>query len=102
MTEQDRQALQEWLGLSKSMILSGESMSPQAEEVFERAKAALDALPKFEPGRWWRVIAPDGSLWSESSDEEENRECMRPGDTLQRIFDSVIAREWRDMEGNNA
>jgi hypothetical protein len=31
---------------------------------------------------WWRVEAPDGSIWCETSDEEEAREFMREGDTL--------------------
>jgi hypothetical protein len=34
------------------------------------------------PGRWWRVVAPDGSVWCETSDEAEARESMRPGDRL--------------------
>lgn len=44
-------------------------------------------LDGFEATRWWRVIAPDGSLWCESSDEDENRACMRPGDRLERMYD---------------
>lgn len=49
--------------------------------------------PKFEPGRWWRVIAPDGSLWGESSDAQELREGMRPGDRLERIYERT-ERAW--------
>ena len=40
----------------------------------------------IRPGRWWRVIAPDGSLWCETSSEDEAREEMRPGDRLERWF----------------
>jgi len=34
------------------------------------------------PGRWWQVVAPDGTVWCETSDEREARSSMRPGDTL--------------------
>lgn len=37
-------------------------------------------------GRWWRVIAPDGSLWVETSNPEEAREKMRKGDRLERQY----------------
>lgn len=37
----------------------------------------------WEISGWWRVLAPDGSLWCEASDEKEVRASMRPGDTLQ-------------------
>lgn len=47
------------------------------------------------PGRWWRVIAPDGSLWAETSDEDEARERVRQGDTLQREYVQTLT-EWRD------
>lgn len=46
-------------------------------------------------GRWWRVIGPDGELWCETSDEDEARESMRPGDKIQRIWERED-REWRD------
>lgn len=39
-----------------------------------------------EASRWWRVIAPDGSLWCETSDEREARSHMREGDTLERLY----------------
>ena len=41
--------------------------------------------PDWKLGRWLQVIAPDGSLWCETSDVEEARESMRPGDRLYRI-----------------
>lgn len=50
----------------------------------------------YQPGRWWRVTAPDGSLWCETSDEDEARQALRPGDTLERLF--VLTRsEWRPV-----
>ena len=42
--------------------------------------------PSFRPGRWWRVLAPDGSLWLETSRESVARQMARPGDTLQREY----------------
>ena len=40
----------------------------------------------WEPGRWWRVMDPNGKLWFETSNEAEARERMRPGDTLYRQY----------------
>ena len=51
-------------------------------------------MAEWEPGRWWRVIAPDGSVWDETSDEEDAREHMRPGDTLFRQWQRPEY-EWR-------
>jgi hypothetical protein len=48
----------------------------------------------WQPGRWWRVLAPDGSLWCETSDEDEARSAMRPGDVLQRFWQRTLT-EWR-------
>lgn len=54
---------------------------------------------EMEPGRWWRVIAPDGSLWCETSDEQEARERKRKGDKLQRLWQfAKVDREWMDAE----
>jgi len=50
----------------------------------------------FEPGRWWRVLATDGSVWAETSDEDEARGAVRPGDRLLRQF-IYQAREWREV-----
>ena len=50
---------------------------------------------EYEPGTWWRVLAYDGALWCETSDEHEARSRMRPGDRLQRMY-VFQAQEWRD------
>lgn len=49
----------------------------------------------MKPTRWWRVIGPDGSLWAETSDEEDARGRARPGDRIQRLWSQSIE-EWRD------
>jgi hypothetical protein len=51
----------------------------------------------FRPGRWWRVVASDGSLWSETSSEKEARGSMRPGDKLYRGWVTTL-QEWRPAE----
>ena len=48
------------------------------------ADARAYAASQWEPGRWWRVISPDDSLWCETSSEEEARNAMREGDRLYR------------------
>jgi len=57
----------------------------------------------FEPGRWWRVLAPDGSVWCETSDAAEAVASCRPGDQLQRQY-RYEEQEWRpvkDWKGNH-
>lgn len=53
-------------------------------------------MNKFQRTRWWRVIAPDNSLWCETSDEKEARESMRPGDKLQNLWEEKIYK-WNDV-----
>ena len=49
---------------------------------------------EWEPGRWWKVVAPDGTLWAETSDEQEARGLLRQGDTLWRLHVRQES-EWR-------
>ena len=49
---------------------------------------------QWEPGRWWRAVAPDGSVWCETSDEQEARAAVRPGDRLFRLWQRS-EQEWR-------
>lgn len=46
--------------------------------------------------RWYRVIDLQGSLSLETSDIEEAREAMRPGDTLQYLWRRE-EHEWRGV-----
>ena len=50
----------------------------------------------WNPARWWRVEAEDGSLWAETSNESEARSIMRPGDTLYRRW-VRLHEEWRPV-----
>lgn len=65
--------------------------------------AVLDGVPvttqpdSFTPGRWWQVIAPDGSLWCETSVEAEARDRIRPGDTLLRLYERT-EKLWRIVD----
>jgi hypothetical protein len=50
----------------------------------------------WTPGRWFRITAPDGALWMETSSESEARaEAKRTGWKLERQFEAHFA-EWRD------
>ena len=55
-----------------------------------------DLMKRWTPARWWRAVGADGELWCESSDEAEVRGSMRPGDTLQRLWQAEPIEEWRD------
>lgn len=48
----------------------------------------------IRPGRWWRVIEPDGSLWCETSSVKEARNSMRPGDRLERWWEIQVPGRW--------
>ena len=48
------------------------------------------------PGRWWRLVADDGRVLAESSDEEEIRGFASPGDRVERLFEYEPPEpEWR-------
>jgi hypothetical protein len=65
--------------------------------VFEEPELGETLADAFRPGRRWRVVAPDGSVWCESSSEQENRDAMRRGDKLYRIW-RVELTEWREAD----
>lgn len=66
-----------------------EAKEPEEDRVVVRSSEMV-------PGRWWRVLGPDGSLWCETSDKDEARESMRPRDVLQRQYVVPDVREWRE------
>lgn len=60
-------------------------------------------MTEYTPTKWWKVVAPNGKIWCETSSEEEARSSMRPGDTLCRLFEKVeYQREWRPIDGYSA
>lgn len=49
----------------------------------------------WEPGRWYRVRKPDGSLWMETSDRHEAAtEAEKTGWPLERLYVNTRS-EWR-------
>lgn len=58
-----------------------------------------DATGEWTPTNWWRVTAPDGSIWCETSVESEAREAMRPEDSLSRLFELTKTRWIEQMGG---
>jgi hypothetical protein len=51
---------------------------------------------EWEPGRWWRVLR-NGTVWCETSDEDEARASMSEGDTLWRLYERHERRWTRDF-----
>lgn len=43
----------------------------------------------YDATNWWRVVAPDGSVWWGICDEQEARDHVREGDRLQRLYERV-------------
>lgn len=67
----------------------------------DAARAVLAAgyrKPEWEPGRWYRAVAPDGSLWLETSNPKEVHERARPGDRLERLWHTTEQNEWRPLD----
>lgn len=50
----------------------------------------------FEATRWFRVVDPEGKLWRETSSLEEAEEAMRPGDSLEHLYQKTVS-EWRPI-----
>lgn len=51
-------------------------------------------MSDWTPTRWFKVVAPDGSLWAESSNEAEVRGSARPGDQVFQLWETSDS-EWR-------
>lgn len=49
----------------------------------------------FKATRWWRIIDSNGELWCETSSQQEAEDSVRPGDTLQRLYERTEQR-WMD------
>lgn len=54
------------------------------------------------PTRWWRVLAADGSLWCETSDEDEARRALHTapgGGHLSRLWSTPRDAQWWRPDG---
>jgi hypothetical protein len=61
----------------------------------ENANRAMFA--EIETG-WWRALAADGTLVCESSIKAEVLDAMKPGYTLQRLYEkTAVVRDWRPV-----
>lgn len=83
----------------RNQAISDRGVLPIAQALLAIAEA-INGLrsepPEWTATRWWRAVAPDGTLWLESSNEREVRERARPDDTIQRLYETVPQPEWRD------
>lgn len=89
LREAKEQAFGPWIG-----ELDGDSLNIDGE-VDLLAIAEIVRQHDEEPGRWWRVLGPEGELWCETSDEAEARGNVRPGDRLERLY---VAKHERYVE----
>lgn len=51
---------------------------------------------EWRPTKWWRSTCPDGTLWGESSDEEEIRRMAHKDDTIWNLWILPEVMEWRE------
>jgi hypothetical protein len=51
--------------------LSLTEVKDDPEKLFKVVEQILEDSIDWKPGRWWSVYSADGSLWCETSDEEE-------------------------------
>jgi alkylated DNA nucleotide flippase Atl1 len=61
----------------------------------EQERMRLEAAGEWFPTPWWRVVLADGSLYCETSSENEAREDIPKGATVQHLFEKH-KRQWRD------
>jgi len=69
------------------------ALAAEADRLQQRLEDA--EARELVPGRWWAVMAPDGSTRASTSDEDEARANLRPGDTLLRQFVTPTREEYR-------
>jgi len=51
----------------------------------------------MKPTRWWRAVAPDGTVWCETSNLSQLLDLARPGDRIERLYEET-SHEWRVAE----
>lgn len=69
----------------------------QLGEVYSPPKwVAHQKHEEYTATGWWRVLLPDGSIWMETSDQEELCSKAHPkGARVQRLYERC-AHQWRD------
>ena len=63
----------------------------------DRVTRPRETRPVWSPTKWWRVVMMDGTVWAESSNEQEVRESATGcpgGGILQRLYERSHS-EWR-------
>lgn len=73
---------------------------PAAEHVLSRlVQAGHTIVPsEMKSTQWLRVLTKDGSLWCETSDEDEaNAAAAAIGQPVQRLYRSSAPAEWRTL-----
>lgn len=50
---------------------------------------------------WWLVVAPDGSIWCETSDQSEAMERKREGDKLFHLYEKKST-QWKHINTNES
>lgn len=76
------------------------------EELFRDSEVAIRAaIPHIlaqvsetvfdTPTRWWRAIEPDGTVWCESSSEDEVRDRSLTRHTIQQLWTNATITKWR-------
>jgi hypothetical protein len=78
-------------------FLSSDRILGALRRLWEPLLDVPETKSELYPGRWWRVLDPNGNLWAETSNEAEARARVRAGDKLQRNYSRIDA-EWRDVE----
>ena len=85
--------------LSRDIPILEDKEGPPGRSDFRRGPittARID-VEMWTPGRWWRVLGPEGKVWCETSVEKEARARMRPGDKLERLMVLNKSR-WEEQE----
>jgi len=86
-------------GYDTCVAVRGDPTLRATLERYAELAEAGDSAIEYQPGRWWRIRKPDGTLWLETSSESEAREEAREtGLPLERQWNPVPATatpEWR-------
>lgn len=98
--EREESAIAECVGELEHLrpvLEAGNKITSAQRADIDALLAEVERLNEMVPGRWFRVMQPNGKLWCETSDEEEAREASKEtGWPLERLFVSQRS-EWRPI-----